>query len=434
MLDRAERGRGVAVTGVGLISPLGDRLADFHEAAVAGRSGLKPIELFETAGLPCRHGGEVRPFEPERYLGERNLRPLDRTSRLLTSAAARALEDAGWSAEARAGHEIGLVVGTTYCSLHTIAEFDRRALKLGPNYASPFDFANNVINAAAGQTAIWHGLLGVNTTLGGGEVAGLQALAYAADLIRTGAADVVLAGGVEELCLESALAYARAGRLCGGADGERPVPFDRRRNGFAPAEGAGLLVLEAEGVAASRGARILARIAGYGSAFGAGADRGGSSLAAALDRAVEAALADAGAEASDLLFVATGASGSPALDASEAEGLARALASSAGSNGPHGAKGPVALPVTAIKSLLGEALGASGAFQAASAIASLGDGRLAGIAGLLETDEGFPLAGASAAARAIARRPGGLALATGLSADGMASAVVLARRDQNESE
>src|SRR6185295_11742822 len=407
MLDRAERGRGVAVTGVGLISPLGDRLADFHEAAVAGRSGLKPIELFETAGLPCRHGGEVRPFEPERYLGERNLRPLDRTSRLLTSAAARALEDAGWSAEARAGHEIGLVVGTTYCSLHTIAEFDRRALKLGPNYASPFDFANNVINAAAGQTAIWHGLLGVNTTLGGGEVAGLQALAYAADLIRTGAADVVLAGGVEELCLESALAYARAGRLCGGADGERPVPFDRRRNGFAPAEGAGLLVLEAEEVAASRGARILARIAGYGSAFGAGADRGGSSLAAALDRAVEA---------------------------SEAEGLARALASSAGSNGPHGAKGPVALPVTAIKSLLGEALGASGAFQAASAIASLGDGRLAGIAGLLETDEGFPLAGASAAARAIARRPGGLALATGLSADGMASAVVLARRDQNESE
>src|SRR6185295_820876 len=280
-------GREVVVTGLGLLSPLGDSADAFHEALLVGEVGVKPIELFDSSLLTTRNGGEIRPFEPERYLGERNLRPLDRTSRLLISAATRALEDSGWTEGARNGTELSLAVGTTYCSMHTIGEFDRRGLKLGPNYVSPFDFANSVINAAAGQAAIWHKLTGVNSTLAGGETSGLQAIAYGADLIRTGQADVVLAGGVEELCFESSIAYSRAGRLCGGEvgtdDDGRPVPFDRGRDGFAPGEGAGLLVLEAAEAAEARGAKIYARIAGSGSAF---APRRNGDLSAALARAI----------------------------------------------------------------------------------------------------------------------------------------------------
>jgi 3-oxoacyl-[acyl-carrier-protein] synthase II len=409
--------REVVVTGLGLLSPLGDSAGALHEALLAGEIGVKPIELFDTSLLTTRNGGEIRPFEPERYLGERNLRPLDRTSRLLISAATRALGDAGWTEGARNGRELSLAVGTTYCSLHTIGEFDRRGLKLGPNYVSPFDFANSVINAAAGQAAIWHKLTGVNSTLAGGETSGLQAIAYGADLIRTGQADVVLAGGVEELCFESSIAYSRAGRLCGGEVGTeshgRPVPFDRARDGFALGEGAGLLVLEAAEVAAARGAKIYARIAGSGAAFAPQRNR---DFAATLARAIRAAWTANGAGGGALLCVASGASGARDLDAWEAEGLASGLE----------AAGAAGVPVTAIKANLGEALGASGAFQAMSLIATLADGRLPGIAGLDSTDEGFPLAGVSAATQTVAVAPGALALATAISADGPTIALLFA--------
>jgi 3-oxoacyl-[acyl-carrier-protein] synthase II len=409
--------RDVVVTGVGLLSPLGDTLSGLHEALLAGTSALQPIELFDPSLLTCKKGGEIRPFEPERYLGERNLRPLDRTSRLLISAATRALEDSGWTAEARAGRELSLAVGTTYCSMHTIGEFDRRGLKLGPNYVSPFDFANSVINAAAGQAAIWHGLNGVNSTLAGGEASGLQAIAYGADLIRTGQSDVVLAGGVEELCFESSIAYSRAGRLCGGEVGDendgRPVPFDRGRDGFAPAEGAGLLVLEAAEVAEARGAKIYALLAGSGAAF---APRRSEDLAVALVRSIAAAWGGNGTESGPLLCVASGASGARQLDAWEAEGIARGIEAAGGAG----------IPVTAIKSMLGESLGASGVFQAMSLIATFADGRLPGILGLDATDDGFPLAGVSAAVQTVAVAPGVLALATAVSADGPTIALLLA--------
>lgn len=408
--------RAVVVTGIGLLSPLGDELGAVHEALLGGQSGIGPIELFDPSLLSTKVGGEIRPFDPERYLGERNLRPLDRTSRLLISAVTRALEHADWSPEARGGRELSLVVGTTYCSMHTIAEFDRRGLKLGPNYVSPFDFANSVINAAAGQAAIWHGLTGVNSTLGGGETSGLQAIAYAADLIRTGQSDVVLAGGVEELCFESALAYSRAGRL--GGLGGVSVPFDRRRTGFVPAEGAGVLVLEAAEVAASRGAKVLARIAGSGAAFAP--DRS-EDLAGALARAIAAAFAESGTSRADLCCVGSGASGARDLDRFEAAGIARGL-----ENGSHGEE---VVPVAAIKSMLGEALGASGVFQVMSLIASLADGRLPGVAGLEATDDGFPLGGVSAATQAIALRPGALALATSISADGPVMALLVGAPD-----
>lgn len=406
--------REVVVTGLSLLSPLGDTLSALHEALLAGRTGIKPIELFDPSLLTTSNGGEIRPFAPEHYLGERNLRPLDRTSRLLISAAGRALEDSGWTEEAREGRELSLTVGTTYCSMHTIGEFDRRGLRLGPNYVSPFDFANSVINAAAGQAAIWHKLTGVNSTLSGGETSGLQAIAYGADLIRSGQADVVLAGGVEELCFESSIAYSRAGRLCGGEVGNgngRPVPFDRARDGFAPGEGAGLLVLEAAEVAEARGAKIYARIAGSGAAF---APQRNGDFAAALARSIAAAWPTHGAGRGALLFVASGASGARNLDAWEAEGIARGIG-----------EGRVEVPITAIKANLGEALGASGAFQVLSLLATFADGRLPGIAGLDATDDCFPLPGASAAPQSVAVTPGAFALATAISADGPAVALLL---------
>lgn len=380
--------RRVVVTGAGAVSSLADSAAGLHEALKEGRSGLKPVELFPLNGLGPREAGEIRPFEPKAWLGEKNLRPVDRTARLLLVAAHQALEASGWTPELRTGRQAGLVLGTMYCSVRTIAEFDRRAVQAGPSHASPLDFANSVINAAAGQAAIWHGLPGVNSTISAGPASGLMALSTATDLIRTGRSAALLAGGVEELCYESLFAFHRAGKLAEG-DG-LPVPFDARRGGMALAEGAALLALEEAGEAEKRGAPVLAEILGHGTAFD---PTGGGQSAEALARAIRLALEDAGLGPEDVDAVSAGANGGVEEDRQEAAGIAAALGDRSGE-----------VPVTAVKSMLGEALGAAGALQAVAALGTLADGVLPGIPGLEKVEEGFLLGGVSAVSRPVRAR------------------------------
>jgi 3-oxoacyl-[acyl-carrier-protein] synthase II len=293
-----------------------------------------------------------------------------------------ALQDSGWTAEARALHEVGRGVGPPYGSVRTIAEFDRRAIEEGPMYASPLDFANTVINAAAGQTAIWLGLRGLNSTIATSQTSGLRAIAYAAGFIESGRCDVLLAGGAEELCLESFLSMERAGFIAPAGHAE-PVPFGPDHAGFLPGEGAALIVLESAELAARRGARVLAEVRGYGIAFDP--SRGGDAEEAirATERAVAAALTAAGIGPDDVGAVSASANGGP-LDELEARGLARALGQRA-----------AALPITAIKGSLGETLGADGGLQAVVALESLRKGELPGIRGLSRpgAEFRFPLAG-----------------------------------------
>lgn len=407
--------RRVVITGAGALSPIADSPASLHSALCAQTSALKEIELFplDTAGnvadladLSQRHAGEIRPFEPKDYLGDRNLRPVDRTARLLLVAAQQALESSGWTAERRAGQEVGLVLGTTFCSVRTIAEFDRRALQLGPSYASPMDFANSVINAAAGQAAIWHDLRGVNSTVAAGEASGLLALAYAADLIRGGRADAVLAGGAEELCFESFVGHHRGGRLGSVCT----VPFDSRRDGFALSEGAAMLLLEEAESAAVRGAHVLAEVRGYGEAFAASVEE--AAFADAVARAVRLAVSDAGIEPADLGVLSLSANGGVRSDRAEALGIAAAL-------GPVGAT----VPATAIKAMLGEALGASGAFQAVDLLGIFADGMVPGVLGL-QSGDGFPLPGVDAGTRTLEHRPR-FGLLHAMAWDGQCCAVIL---------
>src|SRR2546423_12285648 len=257
----------VVITGAGVISSLGDSLDEFHAALCKGQNAIKPIELFPTAMLGCPLGGEIKGFDAQMYLGKRNLRPLDRTSRLVASAAQLALDSSGWTEEKRNNEEVGLILGTMFCSVRTISEFDRRALEAGPTYASPMDFSNTVINAAAGQTAIAHNLRDVNTTISTGVTSGLEAISYATELIRSGRARALLAGGADELCFESFYGFDRAGLLCrsDGSAGDFPIPFDKRRNGSALGEGAALLMLEDVALARARGAKILGEVVGHGS-------------------------------------------------------------------------------------------------------------------------------------------------------------------------
>lgn len=408
--------RRVVITGAGLVSSLGDSPAALHAALCAGQSGLSPVEIFSTEGLNCPLGGEIKSFDAQKYLGKRNLRPLDRTSRLVASAAQLALDDSHYTTEMREREEVGLVLGTMFCSVHTIAEFDRRALQAGPTYASPMDFSNTVINAAAGQTAIVHNLRGINSTIATGSTSGLQALSYAADLIRLGRARALLAGGAEEMCFESFYGFERSGLLCSSIQSADhfPIPFDVRRNGIVLGEGAALLMLEEMESARQRGAHVLAEIKGYGSAydFSRGQEEGKS--VSAIARSTRLALSDAELTVSEIDCLSASANGSVRGDEREASGIAAAFKEQTKN-----------LPVTAIKSMLGETLGASGALQVVSLLETMRDGWLPGIHRLEQISEGFPLQRIKSESQQVDVR---YALVDSIGLEGACCSLVLGRR------
>lgn len=395
--------RRVVVTGIGLVSPLAEDAASLHAAACDGRHAGTRHDDLAVDGMPAPLAAAHSAFDARAELGRENLRPLDRTGRLAAAAARRALADSGWSADDLAEHEVGLVLGTMFGSVQTITRFDRRSVSAGPSYAKPMDFANSVINAAAGQTGIRFNLRGANATISGDLTAGLQALGFAADLIRTGRTDAVLAGGADELCVESLYGFHRLGLLC--PEGiERPVPLAHQATGLMLAEGAALLMFEDLESAERRGARILAEILGHGSAFdaGRGVDDHGTiaSLAAAASRALE----DAGLASDALDCVSLSANGT-ASDCLELQGVERAVDGGT---------------VLAAKATVGEALGAAGALQTVLALESLRRRTVPGVPGL----EAPPSDAAFAASPTAGPLSGTTALVTSLGLQGKTAALV----------
>src|SRR6185369_17573125 len=235
--------------------------------------------------------------------------------------------------------------------------------------------------AAAGQTAIMHNLRGINSTISTGITSGLQAIAYATEIIRSGRARAILAGGADEMCFESFYGFDRAGLLCrsDSSTGDFPIPFDKRRNGFALGEGAALLMLEDAHFARERGARTLAEITGHGCGYDCsqGEDEGSAVNAIALS--IRRAINDAFTGPHEIDCLSASANGSYASDRHEAKGVF------AGLNGQTRK-----LPVTAIKSMLGETLGASGPMQVIALLETMRDGVLPGIKWLEQADEALP--------------------------------------------
>lgn len=405
--------RKTVITGVGAVSALGDSPHDLHAALCRGETAARPVTAFGERTLPKPGtAAGIQDFTPVSYLGEQNFRPLDRAGQLTISAAHLALESGGWTSQMREETELDLVVGTTFCSAHTITQFDRNALLSGPKYAKPLDFANTVINAAAGQTAIWHNLRGANTTVAAGKVSGLRALKHAQIQVEHGLCNVALVGGVEELGFENYFAFLQSNHLHTENHGSQAVPFQRNRDGFVLGEGAGFAVIEDSESAAARGAKVLAELLGHGSCYDISRGQDEQNAVARCAESIESALTHAGITAADIDFISSSASGGKQEDRFEALALKEAFGDRLES-----------IPVTAIGGGLGETLGASGIFQLIAAIEAAREGRLHGVAGISEAyDEALP-------ALRIAREPvegefkTGLLLSLGL--DGSSAATVI---------
>jgi 3-oxoacyl-[acyl-carrier-protein] synthase II len=352
----------VVVTGIGIISPIGNGKEAFWENLAKGVSGIRPITLFDVNRYNSRAAGEISDFSPKTYLGQKGIRHFDRTSLLITATTAMALEDARLD-NVYGEEEIGIVVGSTFGSIDSISAFDMEALKEGPNYVNPMDFPNTVLNAPASRASIFCQAKGLNSTVSTGETSGVDAVIYASDFLKMERIRVVLAGGVYGLTRDIFWAAYRAGVLSGSRNGQQEIcaPFDRRRNGIVLGEGAALMVLETLEDALARKATIYAEVTGYGTAFNP-TSLMQSDLQGGI-RATSMALKEAGLRPRDISYISANANSSPNGDRMETTVIKESF--------KECAKG---VPVSAIKSMTGDCLDASGAMQCVASVGAINKG------------------------------------------------------------
>ena len=260
----------VVITGVGVISPLGTGLEDFWKGLIEGRNGIEKIAAFDTAPFRSKKGGLVKGFNPRAFIPPLKIRKLDRSSQFAIAASKMALEDADLTiGENVAPERTGIILGSGFCGVVSSEAFHRGQVLRGPGDLNPILFPNTVPNAAASNASIELGIKGPNSTVVQSFCTAEAALFFACQQLFTNRADVIVTGGVDEL---SAILYRGWNELrltaWDGGDGERSAPYDLKRNGFIPGEGAGIMVLERMADALHRKARIYGQIVGFATAGG----------------------------------------------------------------------------------------------------------------------------------------------------------------------
>jgi 3-oxoacyl-[acyl-carrier-protein] synthase II len=357
--------RRVVVTGMGLITALGNNLPTTWAGLVEGRSGIRTIEAFDPSRINSRMAGEVRGFDAGGLLDRKVIRRTDRYAQFGLVAAAEALAQAGLPGrfEGELAEATGVILGTGLGGVGTLVDgFTTSALR-GPDRISPFLVPMGIPNVGAGQVAIQFGMTGPNFTTVSACATGGHAIGEASEIIRRGDADVMVAGGAEAAIYEPMVGGFAAMRALSMRNDDPPGasrPFDAGRDGFVMGEGAGVMILEALEHAQARGAEILAELTGYG----ATADASHITLPApggiGAVRAARRALEKAGLSPADIDHVNAHATSTPEGDKAELQAIRTIFGDEAGR-----------VAITANKSMLGHTLGSAGAIEAITTVLSI---------------------------------------------------------------
>ena len=361
----ARQRRRVVVTGMGVISPVGNDVESFWKSVTEGRSGIGPITRFDASAMRTRIAGEVKGYDPHDFFDRRDVRRIDRASQFFLVAAREAMSQAGivYQAEDEAAVRAGVVFGGGFGGMESFTDEIRTLDRRGHDRVSPTGIPKLIVNISAGMASIEHNLLGPVTCVVTACAASANAIGDAAEIIRRGAADVMLAGGSEAAITDYGIAgFAQARALSDrNEEPERASrPFDANRDGFVMGEGAGAVVLEEREGALARGAAILAEVAGYGmsaDAYHITLPRPGGTGAA---RAIEAAMADAGIGPEQVSYINAHGTSTEANDATETAAIKLALGAEA-----------YRVPVSSTKSMSGHLLGGAGALEAVASILAL---------------------------------------------------------------
>jgi 3-oxoacyl-[acyl-carrier-protein] synthase II len=356
----------VAVTGIGAVSPLGLDAPSTWRAAVAGESGIDFIRAFETDGLPVRIAAEVKGFDPTGVASPKEVRKLERNVLLALAASREALGDAGLNGFDP--NRVGVVFGSAIGGVIGLLDQEDTLRERGPDRVSPNFLPNILVDSASGQLAISLGIKGPNYAVVSACATGSHAVGEAAELIKRGDADAVLAGGTEACMHPLILAGFTAMRGLAAED-EDPRrasrPFDATRAGFVMGEGAGALFLEDWEHAERRGAEIYAEVLGYGASNDAHHMAQPEPEAEGVATMMRAALARAGVDPGEVGYINAHGTSTPLGDLAETKAIKDVF-------GPHAYE----LAVSSTKSMMGHTFGAAGAIEAIMCVLALHEGVL----------------------------------------------------------
>jgi len=352
----------VVITGMGCISPVGNDPDTAWERLVAGVSGIGMITHYDTTDFRVKIAAEVKGFDGGEVFGSREARHMDRFTQFALAATRQAVAQAGLKIDESNRDRIGVVIGTGIGGISTLSEQMRVFAERGPNRVSPFLVPMMIPDSAAGNIAIHLGVRGTNMAVVTACASGTNAVGEAVEMIRRGAADVMLAGGSEAAIVP--VAMAGLGVMTALTTCEDPLracrPFDLNRDGFVMGEGAAVLVLESLESALARGATILAEVSGYGSTndayhISAPAENGAGAVVC-----MRLALENAGLGLEDIQYINAHGTSTPLNDKSETAAIKTVFGERAYS-----------IPVSSTKSMTGHLLGASGALEAMIAVKSI---------------------------------------------------------------
>ena len=356
----------VVVTGIGAITPLGQGVDAFWENLVAGKPGIGPMTLCDPTDYPCRIAGEVRDFDPAQYLDNREARRMARFSQLAVAAGMRAVESSSLDMSKEDAFRVGVMLGNGNGGFPTLEENCRVLASRGGMRMSPFFFPMILPNMAAANVSRVTGAKGFNSTTTTACAASNQAMGEALEVIRRGVADVVLAGGAEAGISQLGLAGFAVMRALSTRNDEPEKasrPFDAGRDGFVPAEGSVVLVMEELQHALERNANIMAEVAGFGSTSDAGHPVQPEESGTCAAEAMRLALADAGVGLDQVDYINAHGTSTPLNDALETVAIKRLFGD-----------GAYRIPISSTKSMIGHSLGASGSLEAAACVMSITTG------------------------------------------------------------
>lgn len=352
--------RRVVVTGLGVIAPNGIGKEEFWDRISNGVSGINLITRFDTTSFPTKVAGEVRNFDPLKYLDHKLSRRIDRFVQLALSSAKMAIDDSGISLTKENPNKVGVTVGTATAGQGWVFTQYEIFREKGYKRLNPFTAASTFPNAASAQISIEFGINGPSDTISSGCASSSTAIGYATELIRSGKTDIMFAGGAEALLYAPIFGTYCAARIMSTLDICTPRPFDKERNGIVLSEGAAMLILEELGHALNRKANIYAEIAGWGTTCD------GSNMMAMREdgreaaNAIRFALNDAGLTTKDIDYIKAHGSGAMLDDRIETKVIKDVFGEDA-----------YKIPVSSLKSMIGHTQGACGAIESVASVLAL---------------------------------------------------------------
>lgn len=355
--------RRVVISGLGVISPIGNDLSTFWNNLIAGTSGVGPVTQFDASDYPTRIAAEVKNFDPLDYMDKKEARRMDRFVQFAVAAARQALEHAGLDMNQVDVDRVGVYIGSGIGGLATWEEQYQVLLNRGPNRVSPFFIPMMISNMAAGQVSIMTGAKGPNSTSVSACASGTNSIGDAFRIIQYGDADVMIAGGTEATIRPLAFAGFCAARAMSTHNDEPQKasrPFDKDRDGFVMGEGAGILILEELEHAKRRGANIIAEIVGYGMSGDAYHLTAPAPEGEGAARAMARAIQDAGLKPEDIDYINAHGTSTDLNDKFETMAIKKTF-------GEHAYK----LAISSNKSMIGHLLGAAGGVEAVATAMTL---------------------------------------------------------------